>query len=514
MRMLVMCVANSARSQMAEGWVRALATDAVEVHSAGSHPTKPRPEAIAVMAEVGIDLSGHRSKRAADLPRPHLVATLCAEEVCPVYPGGVEHISWATEDPASDTGTMAERLARFRIARDHIGDVVADFLRQRGLARRFGAAVRDQFALDPDIAFLNHGSFGATPRSVLAAQAEWIAQLEAAPVRFMLRQPERVQAVTARLAALLGCAAPHLTMVANASTAVAAVLRSQDLGPGDTIVTTTHAYEAVNRLLAFVAARSGARVVAIPIPFPLADPDEVVAAVAAGWPDGAKLAVFDHITSGTGLHLPIAQLVALSRARGVPVFVDAAHAPGHTPVNLRALGADYWTGNIHKWLFAPKGCAVLYARPEHHDTLHPLVISLGHGQGLQSAFGWQGTRDPSPWLAAGAALDFAEAHGLDAIRAHNALLRQSAGERVAAALGADPMAPSSMLRALQTIPLPATLPGTRAAADDISRRLHDEHRVEAMVLPFDDRLWLRISAQIYNTLGDYDRLIAGLSAVL
>ncbi len=392
-------------------------------------------------------------------------------------------------------------------------DEIDALLQRHGRRVAFGAAVRDAFVLRRDMTFLNHGSFGAAPRVVLEAQRRWQEALESQPVRFMQQQPERVRAVAARLAAFLGASASDLVLVDNATTGVNAVLRSLSLGPGDAIVTTSLVYGAVARTLEHVEATTGARVVTIDVPFPLEDPAQVVEAVARAWPADARLAVLDHITSVTGLVLPIAELVALCHERGVPVLVDAAHAPGQVPVDIDALGADFWVGNAHKWLFAPKGCAVLHVRSEHHERVHPVVISHGYGQGLAAEFEWQGTRDPSPWLAADAALDFVDGFGIDAIRAYDFDLREQGARLLLERLGGEAPAPPEMLAALQTLPIPQDVPGTWEAAWALNRRLWEEHRVEAMFAPCAGRVWVRISAQIYNTLADYERLADVLGAL-
>lgn len=523
MRVLTLCVANSARSQMAEGWLRALSrpspSDALgarslelEVYSAGSQPTRPRPEAIAVMREVGIDLGSHRSKSIRDVPVPDVVITLCDEEVCPNYPGDVERLLWPVEDPANARGDLDARLADFRRARDAIRAYVERFLEERGYRMRFGDdETRARFRLRTDMTFLNHGSFGATPAVVLDAQRKLQDEMEAQPVAFMRSVPARVRRVASTVASFLRADPQDLVFVDNASSGVTAVVRSLSLGPGDLLLTTDHAYGAVRRAMGHIALRTGCRVVEATVPFPIRGPHEVIDAVRdclAGLPlDRVKLAVFDEITSITGLVFPVAALVALCRMHGIPTLIDGAHVPGHLPVDLSSLDADYWVGNGHKWLFTPKGCAVLHVRRERRAGLDPVVFSHGIGTSLSGAFDWQGTRDPSPWLAADAALAFVQSLGADRIRAHNVLLRESIGSLFCDRWGIALPAPPSMLAALLTLPVPIPTDGTQATADAISRHLWDDHRVEAMFMAFQGRVWFRASAQIYNRLYDYQRLI-------
>ncbi len=504
MRVLAMCVANSARSQMAEGWLRALSVPSVEVSSAGSSPTRVRPEAVAVMAEVGVDLRGQRSKSAAEVPVPDVVATLCAEEVCPLYPGNVERLSWATPDPAAVEGSWEERLGAFRRARDTIREEVEAFLVERGLRHSFAGA-RSSFVLDPSITFLNHGSFGATPREVLEARQRLSYEFEAEPVRYVRSVlPGAMRRAAERVASFLGVPEDELGFVDNATTGVAAVLRSLDFAPGDVILTTDHAYNAVRRILDHVCERTGAVTHVVPIPFPVAGPADIVEAVRASFPERVKLAVFDHLTSITALVFPIAELVALCRERGVPVLVDGAHAPGQLVLDVGALGADFWTGNLHKWAFAPKGCAVLHVRRAWHDRVHPLCISHGYKSGMAAEFDFQGTRDYSTFLASGAGLDFAEGHGWDRIRAANVRLREEAAALIRRRLDLTDPEARPMLGSMQTFRLG---PGTPADADARGRAMLAEHAIEATFMPFQGEVWLRISPQIHNDLDQYRRLV-------
>ena len=198
------------------------------------------------------------------------------------------------------------------------------------------------------------------------------------------------------------------------------------------------------------------------------------------------------------------------RSGGLRIVVskhDGAHVPGHLPVDLSSLDADYWVGNCHKWMFAPKGCAVLHVRRSRHSEIDPVIFSHGIGTGLQGAFDWQGTRDPSPWLAADAAIEFIESMGADRIRAHNAMLRELAGTMLCERWGVQAQAPASMLGALQTLPVPIPTDGTQATADAMNRHLWDDHRDEAMFMAFGGRVYFRLAAQIYNRPYDYQRLI-------
>lgn len=378
---------------------------------------------------------------------------------------------------------------------------------------RFGHELTSDFALQPGIDFLNNGSFGATPRIVLAAQDRLRERLEAQPVSFFVDDLDSLLAdALAALAPLLGAPADQLAFVDNATTGMQVLIEAAPLGPGDVVVTTSHVYGAVRNILRHVAGRAGARVVEIPVPFPSAGPSEVVDAVRDGWPDGAKLAIFDHITSPTGLVLPVRELVDLAKARGAHVLVDGAHVPGHLHVDLSTLGADGWVGNLHKWLFAPKSAAVLHCPPAHQGRLHASVISHGYGTGMRGELHWLGTRDPTPLLASVDGLRYAESLGIEAMRTYQRELREEAASRLTAAWGTRRPAPASMLGALATLELPFHADGTQEVAGALRRRLWREHRIEVPIVPFGGRCWLRISAQVFNDLSDYERLASVVSA--
>ena len=264
------------------------------------------------------------------------------------------------------------------------------------------AGLAARWALDPGVLFLNHGSFGACPRAVLDHQAALRAQMEAEPVRFLARElDDRLDAARTALAGFLGADAADLAFVTNATGGVNAVLRSYAFAAGDELLTTDHTYNACRNALDFVAERTGARVVVVTLPFPVASPDAVVEAVLARATPRTRLALLDHVTSPTGLVLPIARLCAELGARGVPVLVDGAHAPGMVELDLDGLGAAYYSGNCHKWLCAHKGAAFLWVRRDLQPSVRPLTISHGANRSkpgrsrFRVEFDWTGTADPT-----------------------------------------------------------------------------------------------------------------------
>jgi len=375
----------------------------------------------------------------------------------------------------------------------------------------FGPGMRERFLLEPGMAFLNHGSYGAAPKEVLAVQSDLRHRLESQPVRFMSRElPQRLADASAALADFVGAEPADLVFVENATAGCNAVLRSLRLKPGDEILITDHIYPAVRNILRHVSAESGALLVEVHLPFPVNGPTEVLEAVTAKLSACTRLVVLDLITSPTATILPVAEIAQAARAVGAQVLVDAAHAPGQIDFDVTALGADWVTGNAHKWLFAPKGAAFLWADPGSQADIHPTVISHGYGKGFQAEFTWTGTRDPSAWLAVPAAIDFYRKIGDRAVRNHNQDLARRAAELLVAKFGTLTASPASMRGAMATIALPTALPGDIDTAKALNARLWERHRIEVPIFGFADRLWVRISAQVYNEMSEYEQLAEAL----
>lgn len=395
--------------------------------------------------------------------------------------------------------------------------------------RRVGSEHARHWDLDPAWVFLNHGSFGACPRVVLEEQQRWRARFEAQPVRFVVRELEAaLDAARERLGRFVGADTDDLVFVPNATTGVNWVLRGLELAPGDEIVLTNHEYNATANAVRFVAERSGAVVREVEVPFPIAGADDLVERVLAAFGPRTRLFVTDHVTSMTGLVLPVERLVREARERGVETLVDGAHAPGMLALELEALGAAWYTGNCHKWLCTPKGSAFLFVRRDLQDATPPLVTS--HGRNAQrddrSRFrleaDWTGTCDPSPWLCIPSAIEFLaalEPGGIDGLRRRNRALVLEARDLLAAALGVAPPAPDAMLGSLASL----TLPDRSAAEGEASELWLDPlyervtaQRIEAVVGPWPapPRRLLRVSAQAYNAPGQYGVLAETLGAAL
>jgi isopenicillin-N epimerase len=378
--------------------------------------------------------------------------------------------------------------------------------------------------LDPDVAFLNHGSFGACPGEVLRHQAALRAEMEAEPVRFLGRELDsRLDAARAALGAFVGADPDDLAFVANATGGVNAVLRSLRLAAGDELLTTDHAYAACRNTLDWVAERSGARVVVAVLPFPLASPQAVVDAVLAKATARTRLALLDHVTSPTGLVLPIERLVAALRDRSIETLVDGAHAPGMVPLDLTRLGADYYSANCHKWLCTPKGSAFLWVRRDRQAGIRPLTISHG-ATGVQPGrsrfrleFDWTGTQDPTAWLCVPMAIEYLGGlvpGGWPALMARNRALALEARRLLCDAAGTAPPCPDEMIGSLASVRLPdnpRAETGWRVR-DPLQGRLFDGWRIEVPIMrwPAPPHRLVRISAQLYNHPAQYARLAEAL----
>ena len=384
--------------------------------------------------------------------------------------------------------------------------------------------MRELWPLERGVIFLNHGSFGACPAEVLRQQAALRDEMEAEPVRFLSRElDDRLAGARQALAAFVGADADDLAFVANATGGVNAVLRSLRFSPGDELLTTDHAYNACRNALDFAASRAGARVLVAMIPFPLAAPEEVVEAVLAHVTPRTRLALLDHITSPTGLVLPIERLVAALAGRGVEVLVDGAHAPGMVPLDLGVLGAAYYSGNCHKWLCAPKGSAFLWVRRDRQPDIRPLAISHGASatrpgrSRFRLEFDWTGTDDPTAWLTVPRAIEYLGSllpGGWPELMARNRALALEARRLLCAAVGSAPPCPDEMVGALASIILPdgpTTEIGWRRP-DPLQRRLYDGWGIEVPVMswPAAPRRLMRISAQLYNGPADFERLAGAL----
>jgi isopenicillin-N epimerase len=313
------------------------------------------------------------------------------------------------------------------------------------------------------------------------------------------------------VAGFLGARGDDLVFVDNATAGVNAVLRSFPLATGDEILVLDHAYGAVANVAAFVARQRGAAVRTVALPWP-PRPEAVVDAVAGALGPRTRLAIVDHVTSESALVLPLAEVASACRTHGVPVLVDGAHAPGAIEVDIARLGVDWYSGNLHKWAWAPRSCGILWAAPERQAGLHPPVISWGLDQGFTAEFDWPGTRDPSPALAAPYAIAFMRELGVDAVRDYDHALAWQAGRLLSERFGTELPVDEAQVGTMVTVPLPERAGADREAAARLRDALLFEDHVEVQLHPHRGRLWVRVSAQIYNDTADVERLVTALAA--
>lgn len=373
--------------------------------------------------------------------------------------------------------------------------------------------MRDAWALDDSIHFLNHGSYGATPKVVLEKQRALRDRLESEPVRFMGRELEPLLDESRRaLAAFVGAPETELVFVNNATTGINAVLRSLDFAEGDELLTTSHGYNACMNVLRFVAERTGAKLVVAEVPFPVHDANVLRSAVLEQVTARTKLVLLDQITSPTALIFPIDELVKELEGAGIHVLVDAAHAPGHVPLNLTKTGASFTTGNLHKWVCAPKGAAFLHVRGDLQSRIRPPVISHGANSKrtdrsrFHLEFDWVGTADPTAVLCVPTALDFMGSllpGGWPALMAKNHADVVAGRTALLEALDLESPCAPDLLGAMASIVVPHPPAG-------LADRLFHEFRIEVPVIPFAGKTLVRISAQRHVRPGDVPALIDAL----
>lgn len=398
---------------------------------------------------------------------------------------------------------------------------------QTASASPLAADLRGHWNLHPDVHFLNHGSFGACPAEVLEKQTIWRMRMEREPVKFLGREIlGHLDEARGVLAEFVGADPGGLVFVPNATTGVNAVLRSMEFEAGDELVITNHGYNACNNVARYVTERAGAKVVVAQVPFPIESSEQALEAILASVTERTKLVLVDHITSPTALVLPVKRLVEELHARGVLVLIDGAHAPGMLDLNLADIDADYYTGNCHKWLCAPKGAAFLWARADRRDGLRPAVISHGANtvrEGftrMQDEFDWCGTDDPTAFLCVPEAIRFMGSlvpDGWDGVRRRNHELCIAGRRLLLAELGQEAPAPESMLGSIASVILgPGEQCAQRGAfsVDPLQTRLFEEHHVEVPISTWPEApsRVMRISAQLYNEIGDMQALVAGLAA--
>jgi isopenicillin-N epimerase len=378
--------------------------------------------------------------------------------------------------------------------------------------------MRAEWALDPDVLYLNHGTVGAPPRRVLEAQQRIRDEVERQPSEFLLRRLSSItfslpgaerplmRVAADQVAEFLGARGDDLVFVDNATSGANAVLRSLTFAPGDEILITDQIYGAFGKAAQYAARRAGATVRTVALPSPARDPAEFVDVVGAALSPRTKLAIVEHIAAETALILPLAQIAARCHAAGVAVLADGAHAPGAIALDIPALGVDWYTANLHKWAWSARSLGILWAAPARQVDLHPPVISWGLDQGFAAEFDWVGTRDPSAALTAPVGIAFMRELGLDRVRGYNHGLAWEAArflsDRFGTALGMD----ESFVGTMAAVALPARFGSTQEQAVRLRDRLLFEERIELQVHAARGGIHVRVSAQIYNQSSDLERL--------
>ena len=374
----------------------------------------------------------------------------------------------------------------------------------------FGRMLRSHFLLSEDATFLNHGSFGACPREVLAEQGRIRLSMEMEPDQFFHRAIESMseesalRRAAASVAEFVHASRECVAFVENATVGIQAALRSIELRPADRILVTNHTYNAMRLMVEKRCAETGAQLVVAQIPLP-ATGDAIVEAISTALTPEVKVAIIDHITSPTALIFPLERIIPKLRANGTLVIVDGAHAIGQIPLDLTALAPDWYVSNLHKWLFAPKGTAFLYASKAVAPITRPNVVSHFIDAGFPNSFSYTGTRENTGWLASPAAIRFFNDLGPDDVRAYQRHLIDKVND-LFAPLGITPIAPPAMSAAMRSYVLPRKGAATQADADALMKKMWEKERIQTWSRAFEGRLLLRISAQVYVDEADLERL--------
>lgn len=378
--------------------------------------------------------------------------------------------------------------------------------------------LHDDFLLDPKIIYLNHGSFGATPRPVFESYQRWQRELESQPTEFLGRRSSSLlEQGRQELAAYLGTSAPNLAFVTNATTALNVVIRSLALSEGDEVLATNHEYGALDRAWRFSGKKQGYKYINHPVSLPVITQEDFIERFWEGVTRRTRVIFISHITSPTALIFPVQEICRRAREQGIITVIDGAHAPGQIPLHLDELSVDFYAGNLHKWLCAPKGAAFLYARPEVMRFIEPLVVSWGYQSEIPGPsplvdyVEMQGTRDISAFLAVPDAIHYQESHSWNDVRARcHELLKQTVQE-ITALSGKPPVSPLSCtwFSQMASAPLPDHINLT-----ELHRQLYETYRIEIPVLNWNGHNLIRCSIQAYNNPDDAHALLDALHRLL
>lgn len=379
------------------------------------------------------------------------------------------------------------------------------------------AHVRDLFLIRKDIHFLNFGSFGACPKPVFARYQEWQLLLESEPVQFIAFDGiTYLSEARKSLAAYLNVTDPDdLVYVTNPSFAINLVARNLPLKEGDEVLATDIEYGACDRTWDFYCKEKGAKYIRQKIQLPVLDKASFIEDFFKGLTPKTKAIFISHITSATGLILPVKEICELAKEKGLWTIVDGAHVPGHLPLDLKLLKADFYTGACHKWMMAPKGCSFLYAKRDRQAMLDPLVVSWGYKSDHPSHSRFldyhqtQGTRDFSAFLCIPAAIEFMQQYNWNQVAKDCRKLVYDNAPRFYDLLDAQPLAPlrDTFILQLCSFRLPTK------DAERIKSILFNQYNIEVPVMRHGDQVFLRYSIQAFNTQADLDQLYAALAAI-
>ncbi len=378
-------------------------------------------------------------------------------------------------------------------------------------------SLRDQFLLDPNIIYLNHGSFGATPRSVFEKYQAWQLELEREPVEFLGRRfNDLMRAAREPLAAYLNVQPDEVVYVSNATTGLNVVARSLQLKPGDEVLSTNHEYGALDRTWRFLCGKAGATYINHQLPDPLESHDQFSESMWGRVTDRTRMIFLSHITSPTALLFPIEEICRRARSAGILTIIDGAHAPGQIPLDLKTIDADFYSGNCHKWMCAPKGSGFLYARKDKQHLVEPLIVSWGYesdnpsGSMFIDHHEWLGTRDYAAYLATPTAIEFMAQHDWAKVQRECRSLAHEAQRRITEWCGLAALNLDSYPHDLQMLTAPL-LP-----CDPVSTqgKLFERYQIEIPLVAWDNRQWIRVSIQAYNSANNVDRLLIALRDIL
>ncbi len=376
---------------------------------------------------------------------------------------------------------------------------------------------KSMFLLDPSVIFLNHGSFGATPRLVFEKYQWWQRELERQPVEFLSRRfASLMEEARTSLAGFVQTASDNLVFVPNATTGLNIVARSLHLQPGDEILATNHEYGALDRTWRFVCRKTGAVYKQQPIPVPVTTAENFIEQFCSGITPRTRIIFLSHITSPTALIFPVREICRRAREAGILTVIDGAHAIGQVDLNLEELGADWYVSNLHKWLNAPKGSAFLYARPDLQHITEPLIVSWGYesDRPSESRFideqEWTGTRDIAAYLTTPEAIRFFQERIGEERQGRCHALAQYARMKITELTRLPPISPDSSDWYAQMVSLP--LPPCNAEV--LKQRLYEEFRIEVPIVLWQNRPYIRISLQVYNNQEQVGILMQALEKLL